>query len=208
MPRKPFEDQPYNPIEADLARDAAAPARPLVGGQDHALFHGEAPTGGTIIEHPRAKRNQAKLTLPASLGSKSEVGKRFSLTRDEDLDLAEFLRRLQRQSGTKVALSLLIRASLTLIMHAEAEILTQIRKSPPRVSLLHMTVWRMQSLNTTGCSYSLKPYAIPVLSGRGDLKTSNLEFLQKKFRLKKRSTELQKNNCTKEQLYISPFHPR
>ena len=87
--------------------------------------------GGTIIEHTRAKRNQAKLTLPASLGSKSEVGKRFSLTRDEDLDLAEFLRRLQRQSGTKVALSLLIRASLTLIMHAEAEMLTQMRKSPP-----------------------------------------------------------------------------
>lgn len=131
MPRKPFEDQPYNPIEADLARDAAAPARPLAGGQDHALFHGEAPTGGTIIEPPRAKRNQAKLTVPTSLGSKSEVGKRFSLTRDEDLDLAEFLRRLQRQSGTKVALSLLIRASLTLIMHAEAEMLTQMRKSPP-----------------------------------------------------------------------------
>src|SRR5262245_23736583 len=133
MPRKPFEDQPYNPIEADLARDAAAPARPLAGGQDHTLLHGEAPTltGGTIIEHPRAKRNQAKLALPASFGSKSEVGKRFSLTRDEDLDLAEFLRRLQRQSGTKVALSLLIRASLTLIMHAEAEMLTQMRKSPP-----------------------------------------------------------------------------
>jgi len=131
MPRKPFEDQPYNPIEADLARDAAAPIRPLEAAQDHPLFHGEAPTGGTIIEYPRAKRNQTKLTLPANLGSKSEVGKRFSLTRDEDLDLAEFLRRLQRQSGTKVALSLLIRATLTLIMHAEAEILTQMRKSPP-----------------------------------------------------------------------------
>ena len=94
MPRKPFEDQPYNPIEADLARDAAAPARSLPVGQDHPLSHGEASMGGTIIEHPRAKRNQAKLTLSASLGSKSEVGKRFSLTRDEDLDLAEFLRRL------------------------------------------------------------------------------------------------------------------
>ena len=89
------------------------PARPPGGWPRSHSFHGEAPTEGTIIEHPRAKRNQAKLTVPASLGSKSEVGKRFSLTRDEDLDLAEFLRRLQRQSGTKVALSLLIRASLT-----------------------------------------------------------------------------------------------
>jgi hypothetical protein len=131
MPRKPFEDQPYNPIEADLARDAAALTHPLAGGQAHTLSHGKVSTGGAVLPHPRAKRDQAKLTLPASPGSKSEVGKRFSLTREEDLDLAEFLRRLQRQSSTKVALSLLIRASLTLIMHAEAEILTQMRKSPP-----------------------------------------------------------------------------
>jgi hypothetical protein len=131
MPRKLFEDQPYNPIEADLARDAAALGRPLADGQDHILTHLEAPLGGAAIEHKRAKRNQAKLRLPAPLAPKSEVAKRFSLTRDEDLDIAEFLRRLQRQSGTKVALSLLIRASLTLVMHAEAEILTQMRKSPP-----------------------------------------------------------------------------
>ena len=29
MPRKPFENQPYNPIEADLVRDAAASNRTL-----------------------------------------------------------------------------------------------------------------------------------------------------------------------------------
>ncbi len=131
MPRKPFEEQPYNPIEADLARDAAALGRPLADVQGHVLTHLEASPRGALIEHPRAKRNQTKLSLPTTLAPKSEVAKRFSLTRDEDLDLDEFLRRLQRQSGTKVALSLLIRASLTLVMHAEAEILTQMRKSPP-----------------------------------------------------------------------------
>jgi len=131
MPRKPFEEQPYNPIEADLARDAAALGRPLADGQGHVLTHLEGSSRGTVIEQPQAKRNQTKLSLPTTLAPKSEVAKRFSLTRDEDLDLDEFLRRLQRQSGTKVALSLLIRASLTLVMHAEAEILTQMRKSPP-----------------------------------------------------------------------------
>jgi hypothetical protein len=132
MPRKQFEEQPYNPIEADLARDAAASGRPVADGQDRMHTHlAETSLGGAIIEHQRSKHHQAKLNLPTTLAPKSEVAKRFSLTRDEDLDIAEFLRRLQRQSGTKVALSLLIRASLTLMMHAEAEILTQMRKSPP-----------------------------------------------------------------------------
>lgn len=131
MPKKPFEEQPYNPIEADLARDAAALGRPLAGNHAYPRTPLEASSGGAVFEPPRAKRPHAKLRLPTALAPKSEVAKRFSLTRDEDLDLAEFLQRLQRQSGTKVALSLLIRASLTLLMHAEAEMLTQMRKSPP-----------------------------------------------------------------------------
>ena len=124
MPRKPFENQPYNPIEADLVRDAAASNRTLGESQ-------EAILGGATVEPTRIKRLQARSGISPTLAPKSEVGKHFSLTRDEDLDLAEFLQRLQRLSGTKVALSLLIRASLTLIMHAEAEILSQMRKSPP-----------------------------------------------------------------------------
>jgi len=131
MPRKPFEDQPYNPIEADIARDAAARGRPLTESQENGVMRIEASTGGTLLEQTRTKRSQAKGGISVTIASKSEVAKRFSLTRDEDLDIAEFLRRLQRQSGTKVALSLLIRACLTLIMHAEAEILSQMRKSSP-----------------------------------------------------------------------------
>jgi hypothetical protein len=131
MPRKPFEELPYNPIEADLARDAAALGRPLADGRDQVLTQLEAPLGRAAVEPQRVPRKQAKLSLPATLAPKSEVAKRFSLTRDEDVDIAEFLQRLQRQSGTKVALSLLIRAALTLMMHAEVEIITQMRKSPP-----------------------------------------------------------------------------
>jgi hypothetical protein len=123
MPRKRFNDKPYNPIEADLARDAASM-------DQRRLANNETPL---ILENASRRPQQ-----PRNLGgrssshlSKSEVAKRFTVTVDEDQDLTSFLQRLQRQSGTRVALSLLIRAGLHLMMQAETDIISQMRKSPP-----------------------------------------------------------------------------
>lgn len=131
MPRKRFDDRPYNPIEADLARDAAfidqhRPDRnkiPLVR---------EQPTVADLENgHRRPQHARNPGVRSASHPSKSEVAKRFTVTVDEDQDLTAFLQRLQRQSGTRVALSLLIRAGLHLMMQAETDIISQMRKSPP-----------------------------------------------------------------------------
>jgi hypothetical protein len=131
MPRKRFDDKPYNPIEADLARDAASidQRRPASN---------EAPIvreGPAVIElengYKRSQHSRSSGGRLVSHSSKSEVAKRFTVTVDEDQDLTAFLQRLQRQSGTRVALSLLIRAGLHLMMQAETDIVSQMRKSPP-----------------------------------------------------------------------------
>ena len=130
MPRKQFEDEPYNPIEADLARDAATVGR--LGSKNEIPYSLDQLTGNALTNRQRpggGNRDSSGRTQKHS--SKSEVAKRFTLTRDEDADLTEFLQRLQRQSNTKVALSMLIRVGLNLMMQSEPEIVSQMRKTPP-----------------------------------------------------------------------------
>lgn len=136
MPRKRFDDKPYNPIEADLARDAASIDQRRPADNEGPLNHpgvGENENG-----YRRPQRADSFRRRSISHPSKSEVAKRFTLTIDEDQDLTEFIQRLQRQSGTRVALSLLIRAGLHLMMQAEPDIISQMRKShPPRQPATH-----------------------------------------------------------------------
>ena len=131
MPRKRFENQPYNPIEADLARDAATIERQLKSAVNRSPTLDAPLTADTNNRQRQTRHNRDPSGRSLSRTPKSEVAKRFTLTRDEDTDLTDFLQRLQRQSGTKVALSLLVRAGLHLMMQVEAEILSQMRKSPP-----------------------------------------------------------------------------
>jgi hypothetical protein len=124
VPRKKFEDGPYNPIEADLARDAATVSRR--GSRSEMPYR-----IGQLAERGLDSHQRQGSGRTHHRSSKSEVAKRFTLTRDEDADLTEFLQRLQRQSNTKVALSMLIRVGLNLMMANEHEIISQMRKTPP-----------------------------------------------------------------------------
>ncbi|HMO66842.1 MAG TPA: hypothetical protein PKE47_16765, partial [Verrucomicrobiota bacterium] len=54
------------------------------------------------------------------------ITKRFVLSRAEDDDLNAFLLRLQHRAGTKVTLSVLVRALVTLAMQAEAAVLREL----------------------------------------------------------------------------------
>lgn len=131
MPRKRFEDEPYNPIEAEIARDAAS-IGPMRESRSDKALDTDVSGSARINSQQRGSSNTRELhQRTRTHTSKSEVAKRFTLTREEDIDLIEFLQRLQRQSATKVALSLLIRVGLNLMMQAEAEIVSQMRKDPP-----------------------------------------------------------------------------
>ncbi len=100
MPRKPFTETSYNPIAADLAREVAATGRGPV----------------TAAAQPLPSRR----AVPT-------VTKRVVLTRKEDDDLNLFLLRVQAQAGARVPFTLLARAALSLLQHAEDQIIEELR---------------------------------------------------------------------------------
>ncbi len=130
MGRKAFEEEPYNPIAADLARDVAA------AGRGSPAITNVAPR---VVQRPQPVQHSTVVSLPAieSAAREATITKRFVLTRTEDDDLNEFLLRLQKQVGTKVPLSVVVRAALTVVMQAESQVMDEIRGWPIRFPSTH-----------------------------------------------------------------------
>lgn len=127
MPRKKFEDTPYDPIAADLAREVGATGR--AGGSPTPLSVVELRTEQhQSVGSAAFKIEQARVTTPAPKPKVPEatITKRFVVTRSEEEDLTAFLLRLQKKAGTKITLSVFTRAALGVAMQAEEQILAEI----------------------------------------------------------------------------------
>jgi hypothetical protein len=111
MPRKQTLERPYDPISADLVRDAASKPQ-LVSRPPVALAPTESPAEPTIT-------------------------KRFVLTRSEDAEVNAFLVRLQEAARTKVPLGMLVRAVLWVLMEREEALLAEARGQTFRLPSTH-----------------------------------------------------------------------
>ena len=117
MPKKRFEERPYDPISADLVRDATAGARRPV----------PVATGIALVAtRPRAEPP-----------SEATITKRFVLTRSEDAELNAFLLRLQQAARAKVPLGLIVRAALSVVMETEAELCASVGQQTFRLPSTH-----------------------------------------------------------------------
>lgn len=96
MPKARTQSQPYDPIAADLVRDVTAHGR-----------LGLAP------------RRRNGVPDPVEPPVEPTITKRFQLTRSEDAELNAFLLRLQTASGSKVSVSIIVRAALAAVVDAE-----------------------------------------------------------------------------------------
>ena len=125
MPRKLYEESPYDPIAADLAREVAAAGR--------ASTVAAVATPQAAMMPPVTLVEESK-KLPRSVPRNIEplVTKRFQLTRKEDDDINAFLLRLQAQAGTKVTFSVVVRAALNVMMQAEEQIVREIGERFPQ----------------------------------------------------------------------------
>ena len=174
MPRKPFEDTPYDPIAADLAREVAAAGRaPLAAVErpikDRAAMprptridppppsqpspgpgawptasitrppRSEFPSNSTATPSPPPSTNRHE-ALPSTQGPSPTITKRFVVSRAEDADLNSFLLRLQQATGTKVPLSVIVRALLTLAMQSELAVIELLARHPVRLPSTHDTL--------------------------------------------------------------------
>jgi hypothetical protein len=107
MPRKPLAETPYNPIAAELAREVAAAGR-----------------GPVRAGLPPGNFASSRRAVPT-------VTKRVVMTCKEDDDLNLFLLRVQAQAGVRVPFTLLARAALSLVQHAEEQIMEELPMSYP-----------------------------------------------------------------------------
>ena len=120
MPKKKFDERPYDPISADLVREATAV---------HAHQTRSGPSIALVSPRP----------LPSAIQPEPEptITKRFVLTRSEDADVEAFLLRLQRAARTKVPLGVLMRAALALLMESEAKLCAAVEKETFRMPSTH-----------------------------------------------------------------------
>jgi len=124
MPKKRFEERPYDPISADLVRDVTAMKSTGPGNRSSqptmaAIAVRAAPVSQTA--------DQAELTIT----------KRFLLSRGEDAEMNAFLLRLQQSARTKVTLSVLVRAALAVVMESESKIREELEQQSFRLPSTH-----------------------------------------------------------------------
>ena len=117
MPKKRFEERPYDPISADLVRDATAEKRRPT----------PKPSGIAIVP----------TRIQTETAPESTITKRFVLTRSEDAELNAFLLRLQQAARTKVPLGLIVRAVLSVVMEAEPELCAAVGRQTFRLPSTH-----------------------------------------------------------------------
>lgn len=124
MPKKRFEERPYDPISADLVRDVTAMKSTSPGNRSSqppmaVIAARAAPVSQTA--------DQAELTIT----------KRFLLSRGEDAEMNAFLLRLQQSARTKVTLSVLVRAALAVVMESESKIREELEQQSFRLPSTH-----------------------------------------------------------------------
>jgi hypothetical protein len=124
MPKKRFEERPYDPISADLVREVTAMKSAGPGNRS------SQPSMAVIT--PRA----APLSQPDDQAELT-ITKRFLLSRGEDAEMNAFLLRLQQSARTKVTLSVLVRAALAVVMEAESRIREELEQQSFRLPSTH-----------------------------------------------------------------------
>ena len=136
MPKKKFEDTPYDPIAADLMREV------VTGGKSStpaSAAISSVPSPAVVVALPRgpvppSSGEPLASFPPASAPTSAEptLTKRFLLTRSENEELDAFLLRLQKRAGVKVTLSMFARAALNVVMQAEEQLFAEVGAGAPR----------------------------------------------------------------------------
>ena len=124
MPKKRFDERPYDPISADLVRDVTAIKSIGPGTRS-------AQPAMALIAARAAPLNQP------SGQAEPTITKRFLLSRGEDAEMNAFLLRLQQSARSKVTLSVLVRAALAVVMESESKIREELEQQNFRLPSTH-----------------------------------------------------------------------
>ncbi len=138
MPKKKFEeDDSYNPIGSELARNAASAASTavtVVDGGKNKRRRASRPKPKPSTPHtatpkpPTTARPPAEVERPARW--EETVRKKFRLTTTEDYELRDFVARIQKASRRKVPEAILTRCAVKQLIQAEAQLVEELKRRP------------------------------------------------------------------------------
>ena len=132
--RAPADEKPFNPVEAALVRSVLAPEPPQLEPSTVPVRpmtvdkgEGEYPqSNGT----PRPKLLRGlQIRMPEARPDKLNREKRVLLTQAEEHEIERLVSRVAVEVSTPVKLSHLLRACVTLLRHAEDQVVDQARQA-------------------------------------------------------------------------------
>jgi hypothetical protein len=119
MPKKRRDETPYDPITAELVREATSPRARSV-----------APVPPIAQVPSKIRQEPSRVVEPT-------ITKRFVLTRGEDAEVEAFLLRVQRAARAKVPLGVLMRSALAIVMESESVLCAGVEKQSFRLPSTH-----------------------------------------------------------------------
>ncbi len=144
MPRKKFEEEPYDPFQAEVVRAATSAGTAVGEEQAPAIAKIAAPTPSQgkqaekVINIPRPKpaptpsasKQAEPETPPETAPLTSGPAKRFKVTFEEEAEYEAFLVRLREAAHTRPDFSVLCRALWTLARNAEPQLVEALKRHP------------------------------------------------------------------------------
>ncbi|BCL40004.1 hypothetical protein [Nostoc sp. MS1] len=127
--RVPQDDKPYRPVDEALVRSvlkgSTLEQTDSALGKNSTEFVEDVP----IVETVRAIPEQPISLSPVITSEKLSREKRVLLTKSEEREIERFVDRLAEQLETPLKLSHVLRACMTILRHAEKEILAEASQS-------------------------------------------------------------------------------
>ena len=122
MGRKKFEEVEYDPIEAEAKRSLARQVSSL------GVVSRIAPTTSlnTVMQ-----TNPIEKTRVISPGKKQKKRSFSCANSDQDFELDRFMLRMEEQAHTHIPFQVLMRAVCTVMMRAEEQIVSEMKKNVP-----------------------------------------------------------------------------
>jgi hypothetical protein len=123
------EEKPWNPVEAQLAHDVLRPKAPT----NINIADPPAPSSPRVVSID-AHREQAKPELEGEPKEEAKEAeklcreKRVLLTESEEDTLETLVKSMGKKLGTPVKLSHVLRATISLLMHSQDELIKQSEK--------------------------------------------------------------------------------
>jgi hypothetical protein len=124
------DERPYRPVEEALVRSVMSKSE-VVDDLEIVETQGTPEPSGAVQPSPASSTLHNNILIQSQSPEKLSREKRVLLSPSEEREIERLVARIAEAVGTPVKLSHLLRAYMTLLLHAENEIIKRAQQAPP-----------------------------------------------------------------------------